>query len=609
MLQTMRNNAQGMFAKVIMGFLVIVFGLWGVESIVSIGGGEQAVVEVDGQKITESDIERAVEIQRANLSRQFGDQFNEEIFNDRFLRQSAIEQLINEKVTVLQAQKLGLEASKRSIDESIVQETAFHQDGRFNVDQFRTVLAMNGLTPSSFRNAMANEIVVNQAQSAFALTSFATEFEGKLLAKLDNEERTFKYAEVTAKDFLNKVELTDADIEAAYEQSKERFRTPEQASVRYVEIKLDDIAQLQQVSDSELNKAYDDYKKRQSVSEQRSASHILLELDGRSLKEAKALAQEIKQKLDNGEDFGALAQQYSDDIGTKMVGGDLGLSPRGSYDAAFDDALYSLALGAVSEPVETEYGVHLIRADKIIAADVASFADMKAELTNEIRQEKAQSLYQAKIIEMSDAAFAAQSIDELAKQLNLDVLVSALFTRDAGEGVAANTYVRDAAYADNVLFDKELSPMIELPNSAVVLAVKEHHEESFKPLAEVKEQLVAVLKQQRASFMAHEQIQKIMAGEAQADWKTVTSTYSHNSEAPEAVQIRAFSLTKGQMDSVQTTGGFAVVKLTQIEAKSWQDAELDTQSLEIVRVFNGRTDLFSYQYWARSASKIKNKKS
>ena len=144
MLQTMRNNAQGTLAKIIVAFIIIVFALWGVESIVTMGGGEQATIEVDGVEITEIDIARAIDLQRTNLSRQFGDQFNEDIFNDQFLRQAAVEQLISEKVNLNQAQKLGLAASTRVIDETILSIPAFQNNGRFDRELYLDVLRMNG---------------------------------------------------------------------------------------------------------------------------------------------------------------------------------------------------------------------------------------------------------------------------------------------------------------------------------------------------------------------------------------------------------------------------------------------------------------------------------
>lgn len=256
MLQTMRNNAQGMIAKIIMGFLILVFALWGVESIVSLGGGESAAIKVDGQKVSEAEVANAMAQQKANLQRQFGENFDEEMFNDKFLRQSAVEQIVEEKIAVVRAQKLGLKASKRMIDDQIVAIPAFQEEGRFSKEQFQTVLSLNGLTPLGFRAKLAEESAVNQAQAGFALSSFATPFDAKLLGALEQEQRTFRFTEVKGRDWEAKAEVTDAEITQAYEASKDQLRIPEQVSVRYIELSLADMLAKQSVSAEELDAAY-----------------------------------------------------------------------------------------------------------------------------------------------------------------------------------------------------------------------------------------------------------------------------------------------------------------------------------------------------------------
>lgn len=607
MLQTMRNNAQGTLAKIIIGFLVVVFALWGVESIVSIGSGEVAAVEVEGQKITEMDIERAVDRQRLMLSRQFGDQYNADLFNDQFLRQSAIEQLINERVTVFQAKKLGLIAAPRTVDEMIVQEPAFQQDGRFDGTVFRDVLRMNGLTPVMYRDALANDLIVNQAQAGFALSSIATPFAVQLGMSLEQEQRTFSYYEIKVEDLLAEITPAESEIEQAYEFFKEQFRTPEKVAVQYVEVKLEEVAASLEISAQDIEQAYQDYTRRQSMMEQREASHILLELDKRTLVEARALAEQIKQRIEAGESFTELAQQYSDDIGSKNEGGRLGLSPRGSFDEAFDNALYSLPEGDVSTPVETEFGIHLIRADRIVAADIEPLEAIQEALAQDVRLQKAREDYEQRIMDLSDAAFSVDSIAELAEQLQLPLQQSALFTRDAGEGVGENEQVRDTAYADNILYAKELSPMIELNNSALVLAVNEHQEESYLTLAEVRDQLVAQVKQQQALALAQQRIAAIAEGEQQVQWAEVTTAYAQSSEAPLSVQQRAFSVPIEVREQVQTQQGFAVLEVSAIETKPWQQIEVADEQSRLAQMFSGRVDLFSYQNWARNATKVKIK--
>ena len=606
MLQTMRDNAQGMIAKVIVFFIIFVFALWGVESIVSLGGGTPATATVGDQEITEADIVRTVEQQKANLRRQFGEQYDENLFNEKFLRQSALEQLIEQKVALVQADKLGLRAASSAIDETIVTIPAFQQDGRFDKEQFQNVLRMNGLSPLTFRASLADDIKTNQARAAFVLSSVETPFAVQISEALNNELRTFSFYEVNAKDLEASIELSDDDIQLAYEANKDRYKTEEQVRIQYVQLKRADIAAKQDVSEEELQAAYLDYQSRELAKEQRSSSHILIEAnDDRNDADALALAQEIKSRLDKGEDFAALAKEYSDDIGTKNAGGNLGLNTKGSFVPEFEDVLYALQPQQISSPVKSEFGYHIIRLDSIVTPAVKTLAEMKTELSREVREGKAEAMYAEQMQELSNISFSAESIADVASALNLELQSTDFFSRQNGNGIALNEGVRQVAFQENVMLDKQISEVVELQDGAVVLAVSEHNDASVKPLSDVKAQDVANLKRERALAQARVLADAIVSGEEQAKaWKKVSATFQQSSEAPRLAQQKAFALTVGQSDVVKTPGGFTVVTLDAVDAKNWQDMALSDEAKESGRAQNSRADMLSYQAWAKSATKI-----
>lgn len=606
MLQTMRDNAQGMVAKVIVFFIIVVFALWGVESIVTLGGGEPAEATVGGNDISEIEITRVVEQQKNNLRRQFGDQYNEDLFNAQFLRQSALEQLINQKVSLVQADKLGLFASGSAIDQQIVSMPAFQLDGKFSKEQFQNILRMNGWSPLSFRADLGNDIKVNQAQAAFVLTSVETPFNVQVQEALNNESRSFRFIEVTAESQKDSVNLSEDDISAYYEDNKSSYKTEEKVSVSYVELKRSALAKQQEVSEEDLEIAYGDYVAKESEQEQRNSSHILIEVsDERDDVAALALAQEIQSKLAAGEEFEALAKEFSDDIGTKNVGGDLGLNTRGAFVPEFESALYALQKDEVSEPVKTEFGYHLIRLDDVVANEVASLDSMKAQLSDEIRNEKAAALFAEQQQELSNVSFSAGSMEEVADVMGTQVATTDFFTRAQGEGVATNSEIRKLAFQDNILLDREISSVVETADGALVFMVAKHEEPAVKPLVDVKEQIIAVLTSEKASASARAKAEEILANAKDvADWSAVTTTFANASDAPRAVQQKAFEIATGQSELVATPGGFSIVVVDGIDKKDWQDMQISDELFESGRTQQSRSDMVSYQGWSKENVEI-----
>src|SRR5690606_35038933 len=234
-------------------------------------------------------------------------------------------------------------------------------------------------------------------------------------------------------------------------------------------------------------------------------------------------------------------------------------------------------------------------------------AEMRSTLEDEIRQVKAEPLFAEQLQELSNLAFSAESLADVANALGLTVEQSAVFTREQGDGITSNTDVRQMAFSDSVLLDKEISAVVELNDSALVMAIDSHQEAVVRPLDEVRSQVVAALRRDRALELARSRAEAIVAGNESGDnWKTVTTTFAQASAAPRQAQQRAFSLQPGETDMVGSAGGFAVVTLEAINAKNWQEVAVTEQLIEAGRAQNSRADMLSYQTWARAVSDIEN---
>ena len=610
MLQTMRNNAQGTIAKVIVGFIIVVFALWGVESIVSIGGGEKPLAKVGDYEIYKAELDQRVATQKSELRRQFGENYDESLFNEKFLRQSALEQLINEKVNQQQAQEADLFASQAMIDKIITTTPAFQSNGQFDPEQFRMLLRMNNLGVMEYRAVLANSIMQNQLQAAYSFTGFETPFDLKYQQALESEERTYSYVTAMADDYEASVEVSEEAIAAAYQANILRYQNPEQARISYIMLGHDTFIAQQDVSEEDLNLAYQDLVFETQQSEQREVSHILFETgDVHSEDEALALAEEARARIENGESFAAVARDVSEDTGSAADGGALGVVQIGDFDPAFDEALFALEEGEVSQPVVSEFGVHLIRADRVVAADVPSLDEVRDELTTSVKEEKAGYQYAEMAQELANLAFSASSLDEVAQIVNLPVQQSEFFTAAQGEGIADNSDIRRIAFEDKMKLDRELSELVETEDGAIVFVVSEFNEAEAKPLAEVRDQIVARLKKEQALAAAETAMQAVISGDAEADWVEVTSIRDNTDiDAPLPVQRKAFQLPEQESAVVEIPSGFAALKVTAVDRKSWTDMSGDPALADAARGQTMRSDMQSYQAWAKANTEIEQRK-
>ncbi len=604
MLQTMRNNAQGIIAKIIVGFIIVVFALWGVESIVNLGGGEKPVATVGDYEISRVEVQQKIAEQKNQLRRQFGDQYDEGLFNDKFLEQSAVEQLINEKVAQTQADKLDLYAAKGIIDQMIVNTPSFQTAGEYDPEQFKLVLRMNGYSVAQYRAMLADSVRQNQVRAAFMLSTIETPFEMQLRQSLENEQRTFSYASVSADQFKDSVEVLDDEITAYYDENIQRFMTPERARIRYVLLSRDSIENAQEVTEEDLDVAYQDYVADIEQTEQRESAHILFLTEDRSESEAIELAEAARARLDSGESFAAVAADLSEDGGSADMGGSLGVNPRGAFDPAFDDALYALEEGGVSEPVVTEFGVHIIKAVSVQSADVPAMSEVRDELVDIVKAEKAGFLFAERSQELANSAFSAETIEELAASSGLEVQTSDYFTQTSGQGVADSDQVRRTAFEDNMKLDRELSDLVDMESGSMVFVVDDYQDAQPKPLDEVRGQVVAALTSQKALEAASDKAKAILEGVADAEWNEATTTLRQSTEAPRVAQQKAFSLAEGESDVVSSPVGYTVVKLTSVDRKSWDDMAVTEELKTAVRNQSARDDMVSYQAWSKANTEI-----
>ena len=612
MLQNIRDNSQGIIAKIIIGFIIITFSLFGIESIVALGSSESAPATVNGSDIEEVEILRLVEAQKNRFRQQFGDQYDESLFNDGFLRQSALEQLIEQKVAVSQAKELGGYVSTESIDKAILAAPEFQQDGQFSSDRFRMVLRRNGMTPLGYREILAEQALISQIQLGTGLSDTALPYEVERQLALENEVREFEFVTFDTDKLKQGIKVETQEVEEYYNANNDRFMTEEKVSVSYVVLSKSDIDSDIVVSDEELAQAYDDYVAMQAEFEERDASHILIEInDERTAAEAKVLADQVATKAKNGESFTELAKTYSDDVGSKNVGGDLGFNTRGGFVTEFDDALFVMNKGEISAPIETEFGFHVIQLKDIRAPKILSLAEKTADLKAELKASQIDALFAEQAEALAAEAFENDTIENLVDNSNLSLKAqtSELFTRQLGTGIAANDKVRIAAFDEKVIADRELSEVIEISNGEiVVVGLSQHKDPEVKSLAEVEQSIKAQLLSEKALTLAAEKASELTASlkagdTVDVDWKKAEITLEQSSDAPAELTTAVFALpkNKGEVASAKVASGHAVARLVSV-TQGMVDDSLENN----VRISQAKANesFYVYRQWAKANSEI-----
>ena len=351
MLQNIRQNVQGPAIKVVVWLIVISFSIFGIESIL-VGGGGSGVAEVNGEEVSPQELQQAVNTQKRRLISMMGDNFDPTLLDDEVITSQALNSLIGRKLLMQSAESMDLTVSSREIGSVIGGMEQFQIEGKFSPQMFSSVLSSAGYTPAYFKETLREDIALAQLRSGLAGSEFATPLELTLNAAVDAEQRDLRYLTIPLQTFIDQQEATEEQISAYYADHQDDFRTSESVELDYIELTPDLFRQP--VEESAVLEAYQLAIENTQYKTENRVSHILFE--ARDGEDADALQQRVaaaQAKLAAGADFGEVAAEFSDDVGSAANGGDLGFSSGDAFPKEMEEAVASLAVDEVSAPVTT----------------------------------------------------------------------------------------------------------------------------------------------------------------------------------------------------------------------------------------------------------------
>ncbi len=540
MLQFIRNLFKSWIAIVIFGVIVVVaFLFFGIEGYFS-QSNDTWVAKVDGHEISQQDFNTSLNNYRQQQLNQPGNTMEAADFEKPAVKQHVLDQLINRQLLLNANDELGIAVPNDAVRAQIASYPIFQVNGKFDASTYLAWLAQQGKSAQQFQGEIRSDLATQQLPEAIVATAFSTQAEVDAFLRLQLQERDFSYVNLPPPaPTPAQADVTPAQIADYYKRHQKDFMTPEQVSVNYIDLDATTMQITPDLSDQALQARYDKEKSKFVSPPQWQVSHILIKLPAKptAAQQQAALAQ--ARKVDAlakapGADFAKLAEEYSDDLGSKRQGGDLGWVQQGDTGPKFQAALEKLKAGDISEPVLTSDGYHIIDLRNVREGHTKTFAEVRSELVGEATKNAREDTYREIGGKLTDMIYNdPTSLKPAADKLGLKIQTTPLFGRNGAKtGLAADPKVVKAAFSDLVLVQGNTSDPIDLGHDhLVVLHLAKHVAAAPKPLTEVSQEV-----QQRIVQGRVDQSAKTLADAAFAKLQGGATLASLAAAAGQAVQ-------------------------------------------------------------------------
>ena len=587
MLQDIRDNSQGVISKVIIGVIIAVFALTGASYLID-RLPITSVAEVNGEEITEAQLQAETQ-QFLNSIGAGIDSIDQEL-----LEQIALNQLIEQVILRQSTEDASMAISSNEIDRQILQTEAFQIDGVFNSDLAVRTMAAQFLNVPQYRAFLRQQLLLVQMANAYSSSNFVTKAELNKVAELTGQTRDFRYISITLGARTLGTAISNNEIAAYYEANTDNFIEEESVLLDYVVLSKNQIAGEIQVDEAQLRAQYESEREAYEGSSEKRAAHILFEVGAdRGEDDALALAGATRQRIVDGEDFGALALEFSSDVVSAEEGGDIGYTDGSAFPLEIEEVLESLTLNELSGPVVTEFGVHLVKLTEDSENLFQPYEEVAERIERDLKSAEVELIYGERLGNLSNLAFETGDLLTISEELNLVILQSEPIGRSGGSAIFANQALITAAFSDEVLLEGNNSDVIELDTEqAVVLRVREFTEAAVQPLQEVQPEIAVILRTEMekdevqelgnrllAAAVAGEGLDELLV-ENELGWIVEEAVERIAFTANREIINKAFEMQRPTSEAVLATitldnGTFVLLELNQVQPGAIDSLEED----------------------------------
>ena len=385
MMESLRNFLTGPRLFIVIAACALPFVFLGTSSLGSTF--QQTFGSINGEDITQEDLQIANNIAIQKFRNIYGDDFNLDDLEESIQLEAIKQELINQKVLLSKARKLGFMNSEteKQAKKSIISNPAFHSGGVFDENIYEAQANAAGYTKDAYLDIMTDIMASELYRVSLSSSGFTTKKEVEELAYLLEQTVDIDFLKIDTQKLKEQIDNPQEEIMEFYDNNQILFFSEEQRSFKYLILRAEDYINLVEVPENYIEDAYDNYLMRIDGSKDIRFSHIMIDkVNYDSNASALDAMSNIVNKINNGESFEDLAKKYSDDIVTKDIGGDLEYFDADVFPEQFALAIKDLGIDAISDVIELEDTLHILKVTEIVENEVMSLEEIKNNLIEEL---------------------------------------------------------------------------------------------------------------------------------------------------------------------------------------------------------------------------------
>lgn len=610
-----------------MGLAVLPFLFWGVESYRS-DGKEGYVAVVDGEEIPRREFEQALRDHHERMRGMLGANFDSAMLDSFEVKNSVLERLIQQRLLQKEAASNGFVVLDSQLVKTIREIPAFQKDSKFSKQQYEELLSSQGLTPVIFESRVRQELLLQQLLDGYSEYGFAPKTVAEKVRYLSEVQREINQIKIESEQFLSQVTPEEADINDYYEKHKVDFHLPERARIEYLVLSLEAAAENETVSLESINKYFEENQDEFSQPEERKASHILISVPAAASEDEKKSARDKAENIlellkQNPDTFAEIAKEHSDDPGSAIQGGDLGFFGRGVMVKAFEDKIFSMQSDEISDIVETDFGLHIIKLTDVKEAKRSDLTDVREQIEKKLKIETMSSSFGEIVEDFSNLVYEqGDNLQAVAEKFELTIQSTDWITRNTVEPpILANEKLLSALFSDESIKNQRNIEAIEVkPDTFVSARIVEYKPATAQSLMVVKDQIVEKLKRQMAQAKAIEEGQEKLArlqetgesGDDNSSWGDVKQISYMQSQGLDHETLGVIfkvetSNLPAYTGSINPEGGFNLIRINKvIEPESIEKTKLDNFGKQLQQMIT-QEEMSSYLTMLRKRYEVRVK--